>query len=97
LKSFEGGALSIRETDNPLIACAYRITRDEQTIDILINLSERSEEFKVEDNPFDEDKSSLFDWNDHGKAGIGEMARVEGDMVFLPGHSVLTRVDNNRR
>jgi hypothetical protein len=97
LKGFEGGALSVRETNNPLVACAYRITRGEQTIDILINLSEKTEQFEVEDNPFDEDNSSLLDWNDHGEAGFGEKAGVEGDTVFLPGHSVLTRVDNDSR
>jgi hypothetical protein len=95
LKGFEGGALSVRETDNPLVACAYRITGDGQTIDILINLSERTGEFKVDDNPFDEKHSSLLDWNGHGGTGSGEKARVEGDTVFLPGHSVLTRIDNN--
>jgi len=97
LSGFEGGALSVRETDNPLVACAYRITRDGQTRDILINLSERSEAFQVEDNPFEADNSSLFDWNGRGKAGFGEQARVEGDTVFLPGYSVLTRVDNDSR
>ena len=97
LKGFEGGALSVRETDNPLAACAYRITRDAQTIDILINLSEKPGEFKVEDNPFHEGNSSLLAWNGHGEAGFGEKVRVEGDTVFLPGHSVLTRVDNHNR
>jgi hypothetical protein len=96
LKGFEGGALAIRQADNPLIACAYRITRDEQTIDILINLSESTEEFKVEENPFDEVNSSLFDWNGHGQAGSGDKARIKGDTVFLPGYSVLTRVDHKR-
>ena len=96
LKGFEGGLLSVREADNPLTACAYRITRDEQTIDILINLSESTEEFKVEENPFYEDNSSLFDWNGHGEAGSGDQARVKGDTVLLPGYSVLSRVDNKQ-
>ena len=94
LKGFEGGALSVRETDNPFVACAYRVTGDGQTIDILINLSEKPGEFKIDDNPFGEDNSSLLVWNGRGEAGSGAKARVEGDTVVLPGHSVLTRVNN---
>jgi hypothetical protein len=89
LKGFEGGALSIRETNNPFIACAYRITRNEQMIDILINLSEKAETFKVEDNPFSEDNASFFDWIGLGQAGNREKARIDGDTVFIPGYSVL--------
>ena len=97
LKGFEGGTLSIRETENALIACAYRITKNEQTIEILINLSERIETFKIDESPFDEDHSSLLEWNDQGEPTFEGKARVEGDRVFLPGHSVLTRVDNISR
>jgi hypothetical protein len=97
LKGFEGGALSIRETDNPLIACAYRLTKDEQTIEFLINLSERTKAFIVDENPFDEDHSSLWEWNDRREPALGGKSRIEGDRVILPGHSVLTRVDNISR
>ena len=92
LKGFEGGALSLRETDNPLIACAYRITKNEQTIEILINLSDKTEAFKVDENPFDQHNSSLLEWNDQKQAAFGGKARIEGDTMFLPGHSVLTKI-----
>jgi len=92
LKGFEGGILSIRETDNPLIACAYRITKNEQTIEILINLSGKTEAFKVDDNPFDKHNSSLLKWNNQKQAVFGGKARIEDNTVFLPGHSVLTKV-----
>ncbi len=92
LKGFEGGTLSIRETDSPLIACAYRITKNEQTIEILINLSDKTEAFKVDENPFDKHNSSLLEWNDQKQAAFGGKARIEGDTMILPGHSVLTKI-----
>jgi hypothetical protein len=92
LRGFEGGTLSIRETDNPLVACAYRITKNEQTIEILINLSDKTEAFKVDENPFDQHNSSLLEWNHQKQAVFGGKARIEDGTVFLPGHSVLTKI-----
>jgi D-apionolactonase len=97
LRGFEGGTLTVRDTDNPLVACAYRVAKDEQTIDILINLSDKAERFKVEDSHFDKGNSSLCGWNSHGEAEFGNKPRTEGDTVFLPGHSVLTSIDKGRR
>lgn len=92
LRGFEGGILSIRETNNPLIACAYRITKTKQTIEILINLSDKTEAFKVDENPFDKHNSSVLEWKVQKQAAFGGKVRIEDDTVFLSGHSVLTKV-----
>ncbi len=94
LKGFEGGVVSIRKTDNPLIACAYRVTKGKRTIDFLINLSDKTETFKVDDTPFDEANSAHFGWTGNGKVDIEKKVRIEGDTVVLPGSSVLTKVGN---
>jgi hypothetical protein len=94
LKGFEGGEVSVRQTDNPLIACAYRVTKGKRAIDFLINLSDKPETFKVDDTPFDGDNSAHFGWTGDGKVDIEKKARIEGDTIFLPGVSVLTRLGN---
>jgi hypothetical protein len=95
LKGFEGGTVSIRKTDNPLTACAYRIVRDQKTIDILINLSENENQFEFKNNPFNGGDSILFDWNDGDESGLSKKVRVEGNNILLPGYAVLTRITNN--
>jgi hypothetical protein len=99
LRGFEGGTVTLRETDNPLAACAYRITRGQKTIDILINLSENENQFEFKANPFSGKDAILFDWKDGGesgrKTGPTKRIRPEGDAIILPGYTVLTRVNTN--
>jgi hypothetical protein len=92
LKGFEGGEVSVRETDNPLIACAYRVTKGKRAIDFLINLSDKSETFKVDDTPFDGENSTHFGWTGDGQVDLENKVSIEGDTVVLPGLSVLTKV-----
>jgi hypothetical protein len=92
LKGFEGGEVSVRETDNPLIACAYRVTKGKRAIDFLINLSDKSETFKVDDTPFDGEISTHFGWTGDGQVDLENKVGIEGDTVVLPGLSVLTKV-----
>jgi hypothetical protein len=99
LKGFEGGTVSWRETDNPLTGCAYRIVKNQQTMDILINLSQTENILVFKNNPFSGRESILFDWTDGGEpgrsCGLAKKFRVEGDTISLPGYAVLTCVNTN--
>lgn len=95
LKGFEGGTVSLRQTENPLTACAYRIVKDRKKIDILINLSENENQFEFKNNPFNGKDAFLLDWNDGDESGFSKKIRVEGNSIHLPGYAVLARITHN--
>jgi hypothetical protein len=95
LNGFEGGTVSLWETDDPLAACAYRIAKGDRSIDILISLSDTENQFEFSENPFKGKDSIQFEWSDGGESGHKKKVRIEKDAVLLPGYAVLSCITIN--